>query len=182
MMKPFLPIALIAVGSIVAAQHSGWEHFGSERYGYSASYPPGWHQFSSKNEDSLEIINFPDSQRRAGIVIPPWGADLAVGPSPYPDKSLEEWIQIDLRGEDATTDKTVANTAAGRDACSSFREIKYLENPDLSWTLFYCREAGRQFRISLAYSPQNREAKSLDAVALEVAKSIRFFPPGGRLR
>lgn len=187
-MKRFLPIALIAVGSIVAAPQSGSEHFRSERYGYSAAYPPGWHQLSPKR-DSLDIINFPDSQRRAGIVIPPSGAELMAGPSPYPAASLEQWIQSDLQGQKPEVDRIVATGTRNPEACSVFREVKYLDNINpsahpyyMNWTVFYCADEGRHFAVSLDYFPENSAAKDLDEVALGVAKSIRFFSPGGNLK
>ncbi len=177
-----LAIALLAVVPALAAG-TGWTHFVSKQYRYSAWYPPGWQPLTPKSQ-SLTIINFPQSERVGGGVIPAHGALIQAGPAHRPGKTIEELLQEGMTVAGARypiLDQTLLTGLPYADAPKALRQVEYYENygsatrPILQHvTTFWCKVHGRIFSVALFYFRGNKDAKMLEAEALSVARSMRI--------
>ena len=177
-----LAIVLLAASPALPAG-AGWTHFVSKRYRYSAWYPPGWAPLTKRSQ-SLTVINFPQSERVTGAVVPVGGALIQAGPAERPDKTIEDLVQEEMTVAGARypiLDQTLLTNLPYPDAPKTLRQVEYYENwgsathPILQHvTTFWCKVHGRIFSVALIYFHGNKGAKVLEAEALEVARSLRI--------
>ncbi|MGH9473163.1 MAG: hypothetical protein ACRD1M_10520 [Terriglobales bacterium] len=153
----------------------------SAKYRFSAWYPPGW-QLLIPGSQSLEIINFPQSQRVTGTIIPENGALIQAGPDVVPG-SIQEQINASLLHAGAVApalDQTLVTGLTYPGSPKTLRQVEYYENygtqtdPVLQHiTTFWCEINGRVASVALFYWRGNKGAKMLEGEALDVARSLR---------
>ena len=172
-------IAVLLVATIAGAK-SGWKAFHSEQYRYSTFYPPGWQPLTPRSQ-AFTAINFPQSERVEGIVVPPSGAMIEAGPTGEPTVDKEIKADLENAGTDATVDQTLLTKLPYPDACKSLRQVEYDVNLGSTTspvyqhiTSFYCEVHGRAFGVTLIYYRGNKDAEMLQAVALDVARFLRI--------
>jgi hypothetical protein len=177
------PLGLVFVwaSTLLAPQHYGWTHFVSAHHQFSAFYPPGWHELTP-GLGGLQVITFPDSERVGGIIIPPAGAIITVGPTGYPGKTVNDVVMASLVGADGPPilDQTILTDGLGPDGCPTLREVQtYLTlgsatHPVLERdTAYYCQVHGRIFTVDLEYYRGNKNAAMLESLARDVAMTLR---------
>ncbi len=175
-------LVILWVGALLAPQHYGWTHYVSAQHRFSAFYPPGWHLLTP-DVGVLQVVNFPDSERVGGTIIPPAGAIITVGPTGYPGKTVNDVIVASLVGADGPPilDQTILTDGLGPDGCPALHEVQtYLNlgsatHPVLERdTTYYCQVHGRIFTVNLEYFRGNRAAPMLESLARTVATTLRI--------
>jgi len=179
---PRLLVALALLGGLLAPQHYGWTHYASPKRQFSAFYPPGWHLLKP-DFGILQAINFPDSERVGGVVIPPTGAIITAGPTGYPGKTINDVVVASLVGTDGAPilDQTLLTDGLGPDGCPTLREVQtYLNlgspvHPVLERsTSYFCQVHGRIFSVNIEYYRGNKDAAMLESLAREVSMTLRI--------
>ena len=174
-------LVILWVAALLAPQHYGWVHYVSTQHRFSAFYPPGWHEVTP-GLGGLQVINFPDSERVGGIIIPPAGAIITVGPTGYSGKTINDTVVASLVGADGPPilDQTILTDGLGPDGCPTLREVQtYLNlgsatHPVLERdTAYYCQVHGRIFTVDLEYYRGNKDAAMLESLARDVAMTLR---------
>jgi len=168
-------------GTAAVPAGTGWTHFVSTKYRFSAWYPPGWQPLAPGSQ-SLEIIDFPQSQRVTGTIIPEGGALIQAGPDALPG-TVQDQINSELLHAGAVSaiiDQTLVTGLPYPDAPKTLRQVEYYENygtqtdPVLQHiTDFWCEVNGRVAGVTLFYWRGNKDAKMLEGLALDVARSLR---------
>lgn len=177
------PLVIAAVlGALVASlSQTGWTQFKSAEYRYTAFAPPGW-QPLIPNSHSFPVINFPQSERVEGAVLPESGAIIEVGPGGGTAKTVRDLYLKELpEGTVPTMDQTLLVPAPDPDACRTLREVGWdvnlgdADHPVFEHsTSFYCELHNRVFVVRVEYYHGNKDAKTLDALALTVARTLRI--------
>jgi hypothetical protein len=68
-----------------------WKRFVSREGGYVVYFPETWQELFP-GSPTLEIVNFPPSQRVRAVVLPDAGASISVAPAPKNTTVIDEWI------------------------------------------------------------------------------------------
>lgn len=151
--------------------------FSSAKYHFRVQYPESWHPVDHTIQ-VLNIINFPSAKRVQGVVIPRTGAMITVVPAPAGATSVERWIAKDtvdskLLGK---RDIEVPRQASG---CTRLVEARWrFEQGPGAYTYetaYYCSTGAKLFRVELSNWDGNPAQRELQAIALNVALSLRSF-------
>ncbi|MGH9414381.1 MAG: hypothetical protein ACRD0Y_11675 [Terriglobales bacterium] len=180
-----IAFALALVSGLVAARpFYGWTQFFSAKYKYAAYYPPGWHLLQPTG-DSLTAINFPDSQRVTGAVIPEQGAYIDAGPVSASITTVNDAVMQALAHADGAPilEQTLLTSDPGTNGCPTLHQLEYYENfgsstkPVLEhWTSYFCSVHGRIFAVDLGYWRGNKDAALLEGLARTVANTLQIYP------
>lgn len=178
--RPFILLAVAGVFAVLLAQ-TGWTRLGSKEYRFSTFAPPGW-QPLIPNSHTFPVINFPQSERVEGAVIPESGALIDAGPVNRPVRTIADAVRTGMpAGAEVTLDQTLLISTRDSDACQTLREVGWdvnlgdADHPVFEHTTeFYCEVHSRLFAVGVDYYHGNKDAAMLNALALTVAKDLRI--------
>ena len=92
-------IGLCAMFALLApeSRSEAWKSFESRAERFRVCYPASWNRVAlwggePINEDHLDIINFPNSERLKGVLLIAAGAEIQVGSAPSDVTTIEGWI------------------------------------------------------------------------------------------
>jgi hypothetical protein len=174
----YVCVTLACLGlHLSGAEH--WMTFRSEEAGFTVLYPASWYR-SGSGTRGLDIFNFPPSKSVHGVVLPRSGAQLAVGRATSRTRTLNQWINQDLRGERPISRRKIARPAEGAGACTELLEVAWLSAVGpaayFSYTSYYCSTGdGRLYQILLTNWKGNPKQQELRNLALRVALSLKQF-------
>jgi hypothetical protein len=162
------------------AAGSEWRLFESKTQHFSVRYPPSWNRLATwdgvMDENILDIINFPNSERLQGVVIKKGGAWVIVGAPPEFIPSVEEWIRGDLKRGVLIDQRAVPISAPSPNGCTSLERVVAREKMDDAYaidTAYYCTVGSRFYRILLTNWEGDPNQAKLQDTALKVALSLR---------
>lgn len=182
-----VPFALLLT-LIAAAPTGGWKRFYSQKYRFAVFYPADWapldfHGIEPQGE-YLDVINFPESERVTGIVIPQSGAELIVAPSRNPGATIDDLVAQSLKfvHDAPSVDQTILTGMTGANECGTLRQVKYHINlgddlhPVLEHdTVYYCEVHRRILVVTMRYFRGNKDATMLDGIARTAAQTLTVF-------
>jgi hypothetical protein len=91
-----------------------WKEFVSRFGGYVAYFPESW-QVLVPGAPTLEVVNFPPSQRVRAVVLPDGGASISISTAPVGTTKIDQWISHDFRfGEQQSKNQRILRRAASK--------------------------------------------------------------------
>jgi hypothetical protein len=128
------------------------------------------------DENILDIINFPNSERVEGVVIKKGGAQIWAGGPPGPISSAADWIDHSLRGNALVSLRQVAIAAPSPGGCTRLERAVTRFKMDDAYvidTAYYCTVGNRLYRVFLTNWEGDPHQGELQDVALKIALSLR---------
>ncbi len=175
-----LGICLTNLACSLAASREGWKGFRSEQYRYSVRYPASWHLLETSlhgKPDSLDILNFPVSQRVEGVILKHGGAEISVG-VPAPEvTTIDQWEKAQTKFDEEVTEHELKLTTSSSIGCRRLVEVTSLfevgPGRKYSKTTYYCRTNQGLYGIFLTNWQGDLQESGLRKVALEIAESLQ---------
>jgi hypothetical protein len=180
--RVLLALLLILLGGGAAAAQ-GLLTFKSRKSNFTVRYPKSWQLLESSDAkqistDTLDIINFPNSQRAEGVVLKPGGAEITASTAPPEVRTIESWIEKDTKFNSNVHVHEVEDAAQRSSVCTQLVEATSLFNVgpqrNLHVTSYYCSTERGLFAVDLKNWDGDPNQKQLQATALEVLKSLRW--------
>jgi len=177
----FFTIRAILGGLVVGLPPgSQWRLFESKSQHFSVRYPPSWNRLATwsgvMDENILEIINFPNSERLEGVVIKKGGAWISVGGPPERISSVDQWIRRYLHSDLIIDERAVPISSPLPNGCTSLERIVTRAKMDDAYTIdtsYYCTVDSRFYRVFLTNWQGDPHQRELQDTALEIALSLR---------
>jgi len=159
---------------------SQWRLFESKTQHFSVRYPPSWNRLATwdgvMDENILDIINFPNSERLEGVVIKKGGAQIWAGGPPGSISTVADWIDHSLRGNALVSRRQVAIAAPYPRGCTRLERVVTRFKMDDAYvinTAYYCTAGNGFYRVFLTNWEGDPHQSELQAIALKVALSLR---------
>jgi|SRR5579862_6871540 len=128
----YLLILSALAGFLYADVHTQWKLFVSRSQHFSVRYPSAWNQLQDRDvtldRDTLEIINFPNSEIVSGVIIRKGGASIGVNAAPVNAapgnvQSLEDLVRRYKMDDAVLADHAIPLTRAIPDGCQTLRRV-----------------------------------------------------------
>lgn len=179
-----LVLALLAWNSAFGSPvPRGWKIFESTTYGFKVRYPAQWQELrgidgTPRSKDSLDIINFPNSERAQGVVIKKGGAEISVGPAGAGSASIDDWIRDDTKFDTQVERRTIKMSSTNPSGSMSLVEVTSLSEvgPDarISRTVYFCSTRRGAFAVLLTNWQGDPKEVQLRELAREIVLSLRI--------
>jgi hypothetical protein len=160
---------------IAAQKHGSFHSCESSRAAFSTVCPNGWNRLGS--EDSIDIINFPLSQREEGVVIKDGGAEIVINKHDLNGEVLSDWINRDNFGTHVLKRASGGRTLLNR-RCS---HIEYVEvsvdqgSPSAEVdSQIYCQFAKGIFKFELRFWANDRRRQVYESVLSKMFVNFKF--------
>lgn len=175
-------IVQTVLGGSVAGLPAGsqWRLFESKSQHFSVRYPPSWNRLATwdgvMDENILDIINFPNSERLKGVVIKKGGAWVSVGGPPEGISSVDEWIHRYL-GRDVIIDqRAVPISSPSPNGCAKLDLVVTRAKMDDAYAIYssyYCTVGDRFYSVFLTNWEGDPQQSKLQHTALKIALTLR---------
>lgn len=157
---------------------TGWKSFVSSTQHFSLSYPSSWYALAP-NSSSLDILNFPPSERGKGVVIKKGGAEISVQTAPTKVHSVEEWIRFDNKNGETRNNREISVDEYPQGGCSHMRRVllRSEAGPGVHflYSTYYCEAKNRFFTLTLTTWEGDPRQRGLDALAERMTRSLRVI-------
>jgi len=176
----FFTVQAMLVGSVAGLPAgSQWRPFESKTQHFSVRYPPSWNRLATSDgaldENILDIINFPNSERLEGVVIKKGGAEISVGGPPKWISTVDGWIEYSQRRSVTLDRKVLATPARSPGGCTRLERVVTRFKMDDAYvinTSYYCTVGSRFYGISLTNWEGDSQQSKLQHTALKMALSL----------
>ena len=141
---------------------------------YAVTYPCKWQLLDSQHFD---VLNFLPAERVKGVTIKKNGAEINLTVSPSAIESVDAWIAADNKNGVLLDRIEMSAPGAMRSADKAI--TKTLTRSEVGpgvyfiYTSYYLRLGSKFFRVTLTNWENDPNQKVFQAVALEIAQSIR---------
>ena len=178
--RALLVLCFATVVYCIWASNGEWKTFFSERHGYSVQYPATWHLFETSlkgRPDSLDILNFPVSQRVEGVVLREGGAEISIGSAENSGITIDEWNREKTKADEVKTKRELEVAKPSASGCRRLVEVTSLfevgPGRNYSRTIYYCQTGKRLYGIFLTNWQGDPKENDFRKVALEITNSLR---------
>ena len=169
-------------GGGAGSGEEGWKEFTSATQHFTVRYPDTWYQAQGL-VDLLDVTNFRRTRSEEGIALKVGGAEVTVSAAQPDVRSVDDWMNRDVP-DDASVlggspvkqaEVPVGNPAL--DGCEKIRRVTWREeiapNAYFARSMYYCSASAGLYRIALSNWDGDPAQSRLEAVALEIALSLR---------
>lgn len=135
---------------------------------FSAVCPTGWRRLNP-GDSAFSIVNFSPERRVRGLIIPGDGALIAVIPMAKNHKTLDDWIQSDMRfASEVTRRSIVLQSTAGKGVLSIIEVDSVIDDGDR------IKRVGLYFKIDDSIFRAELTCWEKDKKLLEYTETLRI--------